>query len=103
MFPESRIASRFSCGEKKCAYLICVGLAPHFKQLLKHVVKKEEAYVLLFENDVDGLVKSTDEFAQKAEDTGKRACFTKSNSLRRTAEKGEDSQRPSLQNWECCG
>ena len=79
MFPESRlIASQFSCGEKKCAYFICVGLAPHFKQFLKHVVKKEEAYVLLFENDVDGLVKSTDEFAQKAEDTGKRACFTQS-------------------------
>ena len=46
MFPDgervSRIASQFTCGEKKCAYLICFGLAPHFKQLLKDVVKKEE-------------------------------------------------------------
>ena len=25
MFPDSRIASQFSCGEKKCAYLICFG------------------------------------------------------------------------------
>ena len=44
-FPDSRIASQFACGEKKCAYLICFGLAPHFKQLLKDVVKNEEAYV----------------------------------------------------------
>ena len=31
MFPDSRIVSQFSCGEKKCAYLICFGLAPHFR------------------------------------------------------------------------
>ena len=37
------------------------------------------------ETDVDGLVKSADEFAQKAEDTGKLLWITKSNSLMRTA------------------
>ena len=47
--PDGSIASQFSCGEKKCAYLVCFGLAHHFKQLLKDAVKKEEAYVLMFE------------------------------------------------------
>ena len=41
------------------------------------------------ETDVDGLVKSADEFAQKAEDTGKLVWITKSNSLRRTAKEKE--------------
>ena len=61
--------SQFSCGEKKCAYLKCFWLAPHVKQLLKDIV-----YFCLtrrrLQTEVDGLVKSADEFAQKAEDTG---------------------------------
>ena len=55
MFPDSRIVSQFSCGEKKCAYLICSGLAPHFKQLLKDVVKKEETYVLMFDKSLNSM------------------------------------------------
>lgn len=58
MFPDSRIASQFTCGEKKCAYLICFGLAPHFKQLLKDVVKKEEAYVLMFDESLNSVCQS---------------------------------------------
>ena len=58
MFPDSRIASQFTCGEKKCAYLICFGLAPHFKQLLKDVVKKEEAYVLMFDESLNSVWQS---------------------------------------------
>ena len=58
MFPDSRIASQFSRGEKKCAYLICFGLAPHFKQLLKDVVKKEEAYVLMFDESLNSVCQS---------------------------------------------
>ena len=41
------------------------------------------------ETDVDGLVKSADAFAQKAEDTGKLVWITKSNSLRRTSKEKE--------------
>lgn len=52
MFSHRSIESQFSCGEKKCAYLICFGLAWHFKQLLKEVVKKE-AYVLLFDESLN--------------------------------------------------
>ena len=58
MFPDSRIVSQFTCGEKKCAYLICFGLAPHFKQLLKDVVKKEEAYVLMFDESLNSVWQS---------------------------------------------
>ena len=45
------------------------------------------------ETDVDGLVKSADEFAQKAEDTGKLVWITKSNSLRRTAKEKEMTRK----------
>ena len=45
------------------------------------------------ETDVDGLVKSADEFAQKAEDTGKLVWITQSNSLRRTAKEKEMTRR----------
>ena len=41
------------------------------------------------ETDVDSLVKLADEFAQKAEDTGKLVWITKLNSLRRTAKEKE--------------
>ena len=58
MFSDSRIVNQFSCGEKKCAYLICFGLAPHFKQLLKDVVKSEEAYVLMFDESLNSVCQS---------------------------------------------
>ena len=58
MFPDSRIASQFSCGENKCAYLVCFGLSPHFKQLLKDVVKKEEASVLMFDESLNSVCQS---------------------------------------------
>ena len=45
------------------------------------------------EADVDSLVKSADEFAQKAEDTGKLVWITKSNSLRRTAKEKEMTRK----------
>ena len=200
MFPDSRIASQFSCGEKKCAYLICFGLAPHFrfdsflylhmgqkrtyqslwkvvadllilshgqasvergfsvnkqlevenlqersfiaqrlvqdyvqsvggvlavsinKPLLSSAAGARQKYLSYLdeqkrkktsegvalkrkelvdeldklkkkrrrlETDVDGLVKSADKFAQKAEETGKLVWITKSNSLRRTAKEKE--------------
>ena len=41
MFPDSRIASKFSRGGES-PYLICFGHAPHFKQLLKDIVNNGE-------------------------------------------------------------
>ena len=39
MFPDSVIASKFACGEKKTAYLCTFGLAKHFRELLMDEVK----------------------------------------------------------------
>ena len=32
MFPDSVIAKSFTCGERKCSYVVCDGLAAHFSQ-----------------------------------------------------------------------
>ena len=102
MFPDSRIASQFSCGEplllsasgarqKYSSYLdeqkrkkTSEGVELKRKELVNELdeLKKKRRRL---ETDVDGLVKSADEFAQKAEDTGELVWITKSNSLRRTA------------------
>ena len=39
MFPDSVIASKFACSEKKTAYLCAFGLAKHFKELVMDEVK----------------------------------------------------------------
>jgi len=49
MFPDSNIAKSFTCGESKCAYLCCFGLAPHFRSLLCDRVTNADGYVLLFD------------------------------------------------------
>ena len=43
MFPDCRIAAKFSCGRNKCSGLIDVGLAPCFKDLLLGRVKENGA------------------------------------------------------------
>jgi len=58
MFPDSNIASRFTCGETKCSYMLKYGLAPYFKQLLPEAVKRSPLYVILFD---ESLNKSTQE------------------------------------------
>ena len=40
-------------GERKCAYLCCFGLAPHFKQLLSDKIKNEDGFVLLFDESLN--------------------------------------------------
>ena len=49
MFPDSTIAAKFSCGEKKCAYLACFGIAPFFTQQLIADVKRISGYVIMFD------------------------------------------------------
>ena len=51
MFPDSVIASKFSCGEKKTAYLCTFGLAKHFKELLMDEVKG--AFTILFDESLN--------------------------------------------------
>ena len=51
MFPDSAIASKFACGEKKTAYLCAFGLAKHFKELLMDEVKG--AFTILFDESLN--------------------------------------------------
>lgn len=53
MFPDSQIAARFSCGERKCAYVCTFGLAPYFKRLLLAEVSQQTAYVVLFDESLN--------------------------------------------------
>ncbi|KAJ8043836.1 hypothetical protein HOLleu_11110 [Holothuria leucospilota] len=58
MFPDSQIAKEFTCGEKKCAYLVCFGLAPHFKQMLIDSMKEEENYIIMFDESLNAVTNS---------------------------------------------
>ena len=58
MFPDSAVASRFSCGEKKCAYLSTFGIRPYFQSLLLSKVKSANEYVLLFDESLNANLQS---------------------------------------------
>lgn len=58
MFPDSEIAKQFSCGERICAYLCCFGIAPHFKDMLFQQIKKEDCFVLLFDESLNHKTKN---------------------------------------------
>ncbi|KXJ15401.1 hypothetical protein AC249_AIPGENE10254 [Exaiptasia diaphana] len=51
MFPDSVIASKFTCGEKKTAYMCVFGLAEHFSRLLKDDVKG--SFTVLFDESLN--------------------------------------------------
>jgi len=53
MFPDSEIATKFQCGEKKAAYLTVHGTAPHFRQLLTNRVRTANEFVLLFDESLN--------------------------------------------------
>lgn len=53
MFPDSNIASKFSCGDDKAAYLTTFGIAPHFSSLLLSKAKSATDYVLLFDESLN--------------------------------------------------
>ena len=46
------IAKSFTCGEKKCAYVVCYGLAPFFVQQLADKIKLLDCFVLLFDDSL---------------------------------------------------
>ncbi|WAR23449.1 LOW QUALITY PROTEIN: hypothetical protein MAR_037118 [Mya arenaria] len=51
MFPDSQIANRFACGERKTAYLCCFGIAEHVKSIL---LKEISGYfVVLFDESLN--------------------------------------------------
>jgi hypothetical protein len=58
MFPDSNIAQTFTCGERKCSYLCCFGLAPHFKSLVLESVRSSDFHVLLFDESLNKVTKT---------------------------------------------
>lgn len=52
MFPDSKIAEAFSCGEKKCSYILCFGLAPYFRDVLLNKISGVD-FVLLFDESLN--------------------------------------------------
>ena len=46
MFPESVIAKSFTCGEKKCTYVVCYGLVSFSKQQLINKIKLLDCFVV---------------------------------------------------------
>ena len=58
MFPDSEIAGRFACSERKMAYLCTFGIAPYFKSLLTVQVRREARFVLLFDESMNKTTKS---------------------------------------------
>ena len=54
MFPDSKIAAKFQCGETKCAYLAKFGIAPHFQTLLCEKLRQQDTdFVLLFDESMN--------------------------------------------------
>ncbi|XP_077484032.1 uncharacterized protein LOC144094048 [Amblyomma americanum] len=53
MFPDSEIAKAFSCGEKKCAYVLYHGLRLYFLSCLQHEIEQCGSYVVLFDESLN--------------------------------------------------
>lgn len=54
MFPDSTIASKFSCGERKTSYLCVFGIAEHIKLELRRAIKDNGLpYVILFDESLN--------------------------------------------------
>lgn len=51
MFPDSTIASKFTCGERKSAYLCVYGIAEHFKTVLLSRIKGP--FTVLFDESLN--------------------------------------------------
>jgi len=53
MFPDSMIATSFTCGATKCGYMAVYGLSPYFKSLLVNSVSNCDYFVLLFDESLN--------------------------------------------------
>lgn len=58
MFPDSAIATKFTCGERKSNYMMWHGLAPYFKELLLTTVREQDAFLLLFDESYNSITKN---------------------------------------------
>ena len=53
MFPDSAIAQKFSCGERKTVYLCVFGIAPYLKDLMLTKVKGQGPFVVSFDESLN--------------------------------------------------
>jgi hypothetical protein len=53
MFPDSSIASQFSCGDKKAAYLSTFGIAPYLQDNLTEKLHSKSSFVILFDETLN--------------------------------------------------
>ena len=58
MFPDSSVAEKFTCGERKCAYLCTFGIAPYLKLKLSDCIKNQPYYVLLFDESLNKITQN---------------------------------------------
>ena len=58
MFPDSAIASKFVCGERKCNHLATFGIAPYFERQLLREVKASNEYVVMFDESLNSVLQS---------------------------------------------
>jgi len=56
MFPDSKVAEKFSLGRTKASYIINYGLAKFFAQELKDKLKSTESFVICFDESLNRVV-----------------------------------------------
>ena len=59
MFSDSlRWLKTFSCGQTKCGYLICFGIAPSFKEQFEKILHETPYFVALFDETYNAVSKN---------------------------------------------
>jgi hypothetical protein len=56
MFPDSKVAEKFSLARTKATYITNYGLAPYFATELKDKLKSTEAFVICFDESLNTAV-----------------------------------------------
>ena len=57
MFSDRNTAKSFACGQTKCKYLICFGIAPYFKELINSVILELDHVVCQFDESHNDVMK----------------------------------------------
>ena len=55
MFPDSKIASKFSLATIKCSYMIAYGIAPYFASLLLKDIKHSDNFSISFDESLNSV------------------------------------------------
>ena len=54
MFPDSKIANKFSLGRTKCSYMLTYGISPYFASLLLDI-KHNDNFSIFFDESLNSL------------------------------------------------